>query len=305
MYDVWISVVCTNNRGALAQCLTALPGACAGLKWRATVTDNAGEDGTSHMVKERFPWADLLRNERRLGFAANHNRLLARVVVDGAARFVLILNDDTIFDENALSAMVREMDARPRLGALGPQLRGLDGRPQQSLFRFPSLLEFVLGALSPGREPARPHGDGWLNGSCVLLRTEALREVGLLDERFFIFYEDTDLGLRLHQAGWPSALARAGSMVHLEHQTVSVPALNSVMARQMRRSQWLYVQKHEGRLAAAALEVVTRTALLARALKAVLKGRRSAAAAEREKAHHLLELARYRVSVALPHERSG
>lgn len=304
MLDVEISVVCTNNRPALEHCLAALPAACAGLSWRATVVDNAGEDGTSEMVRERHPWAAVVRNERRAGFSTNHNLTLARAVRDRSARFVLILNDDTIFDPRALTAMVAEMDTARSVGALGPRLRGLDGSPQQSMFRFPSLADFPMLALIPHRPPRPADGRGWLNGSCILFRVDALAEVGLLDERFFIFCEDTDIALRLDAAGWRVALSETAGMIHLEHQTVSAPALNSVMARQMLRSQWLYMRKHEGRATAAAMTVIVRAILLARAVRDLIRARRDRDPTVRETAGHLIGLARYAVRVPLPHERS-
>jgi GT2 family glycosyltransferase len=303
--DVVISVVCTNNRAALEQCLAALPAACDGLSWTATVIDNASTDGTSEMVQRRYPWAHLVRREHRAGFSANHNRTLDRVVRDRSADYALILNDDTIFDPGAVAAMVREMEERRSLGALGPRLRGLDGRPQQSLFRFPSVRDFALDVMLPSR-PTGPAGrDGWLNGSCILFRLEALACVGVLDERFFIFFEDTDICLRLRDAGWSSAIAASAGMVHLEHQTVSKPALNSMMARQMLRSQWLYLRKHNGRLGAAAVAVAWRVILLLRALRDLARWSHSDDPTIRERALDLIRLAGYQVRVPLPHERSS
>jgi GT2 family glycosyltransferase len=305
MDDVEISVVCTDNRPALERCLAALPAACAGLTWSATVVDNASADGTSEMVRGRYPWAALVRNERRAGFSANHNRTLSRVVADRSARCALILNDDTIFDPGAVAAMVAEMDDQPSLGALGPRLRGLDGEPQQSLFRFPTVRDFALDVLMPSR-PTGPAGKhGWLNGSCILFRVDALAGVGLLDERFFIFYEDTDICLRLLEAGWRSAIAASAGMVHLEHQTVSAPALNSAMARQMLRSQWLYLRKHHGRLGAAAVAAAWRVILLLRAARDLVRWRVDRDPTLQERAMDLIRLAGYEVRVPLPHERPG
>jgi N-acetylglucosaminyl-diphospho-decaprenol L-rhamnosyltransferase len=297
--DVAVSVVCTSNAPALTSCLAALPEAAEGLRWRATVVDNASTDGVSELVRERFAWAALVRNERRRGFAANHNLTLLPAIAASDARYVLVLNDDTIFDPGALAAMVAEMDATPDLGCLGPRIRGLDGAPQQSLFGYPSLGHLLAGQVRPGAGASQPAlgGVGWLNGSCLLLRVAALAEVGSLDERYFIFFEDTDLGRRLLDSGWRSAVARDAGMVHLEHQTVGTPALSSVMARQMLRSRWLYVRRYHGRAAAALLSAVSRTALLARAAKAALTG-------AREHAGHMLVLARYSPRRPLPHEAS-
>jgi GT2 family glycosyltransferase len=301
--DLVISVICTNNRGALETCLEALPDAAAGTRWRATVVDNASTDGTAAMVREQFPWATLISNSSRLGFSANHNKTLVPLIDDSSARYGLILNDDTILDPGSLALMVAEMDSTADIGALGPRIRGTDGVPQDSLLAFPAPLAAAVDALRPGRFTALPAGrPGWLNGSCVMLRLQALRAVGTLDERFFIFFEDTDLGLRLLRGGWTSKLSRDAGMVHLEHSTVSMPALTSAMARQMTRSQWLYLRKHHGPVAAAYGAAVGRLAFGLRALKASVAGRVRRDGEERARAVHLLALARYSPTQPLEHE---
>jgi N-acetylglucosaminyl-diphospho-decaprenol L-rhamnosyltransferase len=299
--DVLISVVCTNNRPALEGCLEALPAACEGLEWSATVVDNAGSDGTSEMVRDRFGWARLIRNERPRGFSHNHNLTIGPALEQRSCRYVLVLNDDTVFDPGALAAMVAEMDASPDVGALGPRLRGPDGVAQQSLFGFPSAARMIARHFQVAGPGAEPDGPGWLNGSCLLLRVEALVAVGSLDPEFFIFYEDTDLGLRLHKGGWRSALAGEAGMVHLEHQTISTPSLSSPMMLQMLRSQWIYMDRHHGRAQAALVSAGTRAALLLRWAKASVAGL-FGDESDRRQAPRLLELARYRPTEPLPHE---
>jgi N-acetylglucosaminyl-diphospho-decaprenol L-rhamnosyltransferase len=305
MDDLAISVICTDNRAVLETCLQALPDATNGLRWRATVVDNACTDGTGEMVRARFPWATVIRNEVRHGFSRNHNQTLVPALAESSARYLLILNDDTILDPGSLAEMVAEMDRNPELGALGPTMRGPDGLPQDSLLSFPTPLRIAYHALRPGR-PAPLPGDraGWLNGSCVLLRPDALRDVGTLDERFFIFYEDTDLGLRLRDGGWVSEVAHDAGMIHLEHSTVSTPALNSPMARQVLRSQWLYLAKHNGPARAAIVAQLVRVCLAARAVKAAALGRLQKSEQERDNARHLFALARYSVREPLAHELS-
>ncbi len=307
MNDLAISVVCTNNRAALESCLQALPDAAQGLSWHATVVDNACTDGAGNMVRDRFPWATVTRNEVRQGFSSNHNPTIVSVLEQSSFRYVLILNDDTILDPGSLTTMVSEMDQNHDLGALGPSLRGIDGAPQDSLLSFPTPTRIVYHSLRPGTPVPLPTADrgGWLNGSCVMLRPDALREVGTLDEQFFIFFEDTDLGLRLRNAGWRSAVARDAGMVHLEHSTITMPALNSPMARQMLRSQWLYMRKHNGSVQAAIVAALVRACLAARAGKACTVGWLRRSEEERDNARRLLALARYRVSEPLAHESTG
>ena len=304
MDDLVISVICTNNRSALESCLRALPEAARGLRWTTTVVDNASTDGTSELVREAFPWATLIRNDVRMGFSANHNKTLVPAVEEHAARYVLFLNDDTILDPSSLTAMVAEMDERHDIGALGPAIRGTDGKPQVSLIGFPSPSHLVISTLLPGRRvaPLQSGHHGWLNGSCVMVRPEAFRDIGPLDERFFIFFEDTDLGRRLLDAGWHSAISRDAGMIHLEHSTVSMPALNSIMARQMLRSQWLYVRKHNGRVRAAIVAGLVRVSLLLRAAKAFAVGTVGSRDEERAAAGHMVALASYSPADPLAHE---
>lgn len=301
LLDVEISLVNTENRELLRACLQSLPEACTGLRWRATVVDNASGDGSAGMVRAEFPWAGLLASEWRLGFSANHNQVLRRVLEDGGARYVLILNEDTALDPGCVGELVGLCDADRRIGAAGPVIRGRDGRVQQSHFRFPTVGQQAWAALRPRSGPRPARGTGWLNGSCILIRTDALRQVGPLDERFFIFYEDTDLGLRLERAGWASAVCQSATMLHHGHETVSRPALGSAMERQMLRSRYLYFCKHRGQARAAALQLATRTALLARALKAL--GEAMLGREEPATARLLAGLAGYDPRTPLPHER--
>jgi GT2 family glycosyltransferase len=136
----------------------------------------------------------------------------------------------------------------------------------------------------------------------VLLRCEALRQVGSLDERFFIFFEDTDLGERLRHAGWESAVCEAATIVHHGHMTVALASAGSVWEWQMLRSQYLYFCKHRGRLTGLLLSRLVRSALLIRAGKALAMSTLSADHSERETASLLVDLVKYDPRTRLPHE---
>jgi N-acetylglucosaminyl-diphospho-decaprenol L-rhamnosyltransferase len=300
--DVEISLVNTSNRELLSRCLASLPHACQGLSWHVTVVDNASDDGSAEMVAREYPWAGLVRNERRLGFSANHNKVLRPALHDGGPDFVVVLNEDTELDPGSLAAMVEYSRRHPDVGVVGPVIRGTDGNIQPSYFPFPTIREQFWSSLRPGVVRPNASSPGWLNGSCLVIRTAALREVGALDDGFFIFYEDTDLGMRLRRAGWRSEIDQSATMLHHGHSTVSTPALGSVMERQMIRSRYLYFRKHDGRWAAAALDLVVRLAYLARALKALLAGVATRNGEERRHAEMLLALTRYDPRAALPHE---
>lgn len=302
--DVEISLANTNNRELLRGCLQSLPAACEGLRWHATVVENASTDGSAEMVEREFPWADLVRNSLPRGFSANHNQVLRRAV-DQSARYALILNEDTVLDRGSVRALVDFCDADPRLGAAGPLLRGGDGLLQHSFFAFPTIANQTAACVRPGRRPRSPYGPGWLNGSCVLVRVEALREIGLLDERFFIFFEDTDLGFRLEQAGWRSAVCSSARIVHYGHQAVSQPVYGDRMERQMLRSRYLYFRKHRGPVRAGVLAVLVRVALAVRAVKALLSSALLRNPEERTLASILWALASYNPRLSLAHERAA
>jgi N-acetylglucosaminyl-diphospho-decaprenol L-rhamnosyltransferase len=300
--DVEISLVNTSNRELLRGCLDSLPDACEEIQWAVTVVDNASEDGSADMVSEEFPWARLCRNERRLGFSANHNQAIQPVLRNGSARYVLLLNEDTVLRSGSVRELVAFADSQPSIGAVGPIIRSLSGEIEPSFLPFPTLRNQIGGAFWPrGWAGPAPPGE-WLNGACVLVRLEALREVGPLDERFFIFFEDTDLGKRLASVNWRSAVCEPAEIVHRGHATVAAPNRGSAMERQMLRSRYLYFRKHHGLAQATLVAVAIRIALLVRAFKAFSVSLVSRDRDERDTAAFLLDLAQYNPGAALPHE---
>jgi N-acetylglucosaminyl-diphospho-decaprenol L-rhamnosyltransferase len=303
--DVEISLVNTSNRELLRSCMRSIPAACEGLSWHATVVDNASTDGSAEMAASEAPWARVVRNETRLGFSANHNQVIVDTLERGLARYVLILNEDTVLEAGSVAELVRFCDAEAHCGAAGPVIVDRHGLVEQSLFPFPTIVDQVRASLVPGRLNRPPPPAGWLNGSCVLVRAEALREIGPLDERFFIFFEDTDLGFRLAVAGWTSLICERARIVHLGHKTVSQRPLGDSMERQMLRSRYLYFRKHEGPARALAVAGLVRVALAARATKALAAGFIGKDRGERDLASYLWRLARYDPRGPLPHESSA
>jgi N-acetylglucosaminyl-diphospho-decaprenol L-rhamnosyltransferase len=302
--DVEVSLVNTDNRELLARCLASLPAAAGSVTWRVTVVDNASGDGSREVVRQEFPGARLLVNPTRRGFSANHNRVIDEVLAKRSARYVLVLNEDTELGSGSLEELIAFGDRSPRLGAIGPRLIGSDGREQPSYFRFPRVERQFWETLRPGRPAQTGEADGWLNGSCLVIRAEALRDVGGLDDRFFIFYEDTDLGLRLHRAGWRSAVCPSAQVVHHEHQTVASSPSAGPMERQMLRSRYLYFRKHHGAARAWLVAMLVRFALTVRAAKALIASLRGDDG-ERALARLLWALARYDPEGPLAHESSA
>jgi len=289
--DVEVSIVDHENREMVRACLRSLPDACRGLAWRATVIDNASGDGSLEMLAADFPEVGVVANRVRLGFGANHNQVIHRLVADGSARHVLVLNDDTELGPESVTRMVRTLDRDAHLGAVVPSVFDGYGRPSATRLAYPSARSWLRTDRFDVTEPPDPAG-GWLQGSCLLLRVDAIRPLGGFDERFFLFYEDVDLSRRLVQAGWGLGICPEATVVHHGHATVFKPGIVDITPRQGLRSRYLYFCKHVGPRRAAALSAVGRSVLLARAVRAALGWARTGDPISRNRARRLLALAR-------------
>lgn len=191
-----VVIVNYNTRDLLKQCLESLekfePDA------EAIVVDNASRDGSEGMVRESFPGVDVIQSGRNAGFAAANNLGLARATGD----YVILLNSDTCLEEKALTATACWMDANPAVGATSPRLLGADGKPQTCQYPWPSAGDLWRQAirLKPSRKKT---AGGWLAGTCLVLRREALERLGgRLDEHYWMYWEDADLSRQIASDGW-------------------------------------------------------------------------------------------------------
>jgi len=250
--DVTISIVNTNNRKLLEPCLESIYATNTGrYRFEVTVVDNVSTDGSVEMIRDRFPEVSVIRNERREGFGANHNKVL-RI---GKGRYFLVLNEDTVMLNDAIEKMVAFADEHPESGMVGPKTYNPDGTLQDTCVHFPTIgsqLKHVFfqrfSQYSVIAYPPEIHDTvadvEWLRGSCMLVRREAMDQVGMLDERFFIFYEEVDWCYRMRKGGWRNLLCPEAHMIHVGKQTVSQPSTNLAMAAQMHLSELLYFDKH-------------------------------------------------------------
>ena len=299
--DVEISVVNHQNRDLLRACLESLPPACAGLDWHATVIDNVSADGSIEMLAEDFAHVELVVNQVRQGFGTNHNQVLRPLVATRSARYALILNDDTLVRPGAVTAMVNLMDASPRLGAVVPTVVDGRGRVAAGRLSYPSVRSALRHDLTDRTEGADPEG-GWLQGCCILLRITALARVGAFDERFFLFYEDTDMSRRLVNAGWSLGSCPDATVVHYGHTSVFKPDMVEVTPKQGLRSRYLYFAKHLGPRRARLISLAGRAVLLARATRSAGRAALRHDRAGLSRARRLLDLARLDPRRPLPPE---
>ena len=269
MTDLSVSIVNTGSRELLLACLETLRGTSAEI----VVLDNASEDGSADAVRERFPDVRVIAQTHRAGFGANHNTVIRET--DG--RYVYVLNEDTTAADWAFDRMVRYLDAHPLVAALGPRLVYPNGRLQDSAWRFPTPLVSTLGLLTVGKLGVkqslgeRPQAVDWVMGAALVLRREALEEVGLFDEEFFLYSEEVDLQFRLRQAGWEVHSFPEATVVHHESQfSADIPERR---VNEMWRSRHRYWHKHHGSVGARVAALTTGGQYALRAVVAPLAHR--------------------------------
>lgn len=224
------SVVIVNwNAGAgLRGCLEAVFGSEGGDPHQVILVDNASTDGSPAAIIPAYPTVEIIRNTRNFGYARAVNQGLRA----SRGQYALILNPDVILQPSAVPRLMQFMATHPGAAVAGPKLLDADGAVQGSARRDPSVWTGLFGRSAPltrlfpnnrlsRRElPAlsttsdEPVPVDWVSGACLVARRAAWEQVGLLDERFFLFWEDADWGLRFRQAGWGVYYVPAGCGVH-------------------------------------------------------------------------------------------
>jgi N-acetylglucosaminyl-diphospho-decaprenol L-rhamnosyltransferase len=281
MTEVSVSVVSYRTAPLLRQCLIALERERASLDMDITVVDNASDDGSAEMVATQFPWVRLVRNQRNIGFGAAHNQALG--IAPG--RYLLVLNSDAAPAPGALRELVQFMDVHPSVAVCGPRLRHPDGRVQPSRRRFPTIATLFLESTQlqriwPDNAVLRRYyvadqSDGaaqevdWVVGACLCVRARAAAEVGLFDERFFMYSEELDWCRRFRAAGWRVAYVPRAEVVHLEGASTRLDL--AARDRHFQAAKLKYAAKWHGRWVALALRLYLVFEYLARGLEETVK----------------------------------
>jgi hypothetical protein len=226
-YDVTISIVSLNTRELLADCLRSVL-ATTRLRFDVHVVDNGSSDGSTAMVAVSFPQVRLTQAGSNRGFAAANNCAIR----EADSRYVLLLNPDTLVSPETVGDLVSFMDDHPDVGICGPKIVFPDRRFQSCGYRFPTLLSEVrqsknvnrvlrllVGDEPPLRVEPVPFDVDWVDGACLLIRREALNDVGLLDEQFFLYAEELDWCFRARKAGWRICALPDVEMIHYQGQS--------------------------------------------------------------------------------------
>lgn len=249
--DLSFIIVNWNTRGSLLNCLESVTRSLSE-NWthEIFVVDNGSTDGSVEEVQRAYPNVIVLENPKNLGFARANNQALRLA----QGRFLVLLNTDMRFAPGALNTLVDFIAEHSGAGMVGGQLLNRDGSRQNSFSTFPSLatellnksmLKILFPWWFPGKskkfkEPAKVDS---LIGACMVVRASALKEVGLMDEAFFLFFEETDWCLRLRKAGWEIYLVPDAVIFHAQGRSVEQDKKNAVL--EYYRSRYLYFRKHK------------------------------------------------------------
>jgi len=232
-------IVSWNVRELLANCLDSIitglggrPGQ-AELSYEVIVVDNHSSDGTVDWLRQNHPWVHLIANCENLGFTKANNQGIAH----SRGSYLFLLNPDTEVVGPSLQVVVEFMEHQQDVGAVGPQLLWPDGSVQSSRRRFPTystgfIESTPLQSLLPGHRLLRRYfledvpddvvqEVDWVVGAALMLRRQALDQVGPLDERFFMYSEELDLAFRLRQAGWKVIFLPEAKVLHHEARSSS------------------------------------------------------------------------------------
>lgn len=259
-----LSVIIVNyNSGALTQaCLESLMQHGLPPASEIIVIDNASRDDSVAWLRSDWPKIKLIANPRNVGLAAAVNQGIA----EAAGEYLLMLNPDIIAFPKAVSALINFMDTHPRVGVAGGKLLSPNGKLQHSAFRFyrPATILYRrtwLGSTSRGQaeisrflmrdfDHATVRPVEWLMGSCYILRAAAVREVGGMDERFFLYFEDVDWCRRFWEKNWQVVYVPAALFSHF-HQRRSrshpLGIFTNWTTREHIRSAIKYFWKYRGR----------------------------------------------------------
>lgn len=224
-----ISIINYRTLDLTLNCVRSVLADIGDLDARIVVVDNASGDGSAQAIAD---WIDaqpdgtpvtLVRSEANTGFSGGHNLGIGAV----EAEHYLVLNSDAVLRPGFLAAILAVADATPDAGLIAPQIETDDGAVQVSQFRFHGPLSELMRAAETGPvtrlfrhrvvaldPPAEPAEVEWASFACILLRGAMVRDLGPMDEGYFLYFEDAEYCLRAHRAGWRIALAPKAVAVH-------------------------------------------------------------------------------------------
>ena len=291
--DLSIVLVNWNTCEDLKHCLQSAF-AEPGINIQIIVVDNASSDGSASMTATEFPSVKLIRNIENVGFAKASNQ----GIEISSGRYVMLLNPDSEVQPGAFRSLIDFADANPDAGIIGIKVLNSDGSLQYSCRRFPTLRAAVFRNTIIGRFfPRDPYTRDylmtdlshdqvmdvdWVSGCALTVRRQVIDQIGVLDERFFMYCEDVDYGLRAHQQGWRVVYFPGAAVIHARAR--GSDQNRNAMIVEFHRSMYRFFKKHYWKSASLFVRAIVPLGLVIRAggfvarnyYYDVLRGRRKA-----------------------------
>ncbi len=278
--DLSVIIVNYNVKYFLEQCLHSVQKARDGLDTEVFVVDNNSVDGSAAMVQEKFPGVKLIRNNENIGFSAANNQAIRA----SSGRYVLLLNPDTVIEEDTLVKCMAYMEEHPRTGSLGVKMINGKGEflpeskralptPGVAFYKIFGLSRLFPKSRLFGRyhlgylDRDQTHPVDILPGAFMMLRKSALDEVGLLDEGFFMYGEDIDLCYRLLNAGYENIYYPQTTIIHYKGESTKKGSLNYVVT--FYNAMRVFARKHFSRKMARSYSLIINLAIYFRAFLAI------------------------------------
>jgi O-antigen biosynthesis protein len=279
-YKISIVVVNYNVEFFLEQCLNSVRKSLEKVSGEVFVVDNFSIDGSVEMVRQKFPEFHLIANKENLGFSKANNQAMRLA----KGEYILLLNPDTVVEEDSFKKVIDFMDENPKAGGLGVKMVDGKGRflpeskrglPTPSvafykIFGFSRLFpksklfgQYHLGYLNENEI----HQVDILSGAFMLMRKEALDKVGLLDESFFMYGEDIDLSYRITQGGYENYYFPKTSIIHYKGESTKKSSVNYVLV--FYKAMVIFAKKHFTQKNARLLSFLIYTAIYLRAGAAI------------------------------------
>lgn len=277
-----VVIVNYNVQYFLEQCLISVENAIKGIEAEVFVVDNNSVDGSVEMVKKKFPWVKLIDSKENLGFSKGNNLAIRK----SSGEYVLLLNPDTLVEEDTFTKCIKFMDEHPKSGGLGVKM--MDGKgiflpESKRSLPTPSVAFYKIFGLSSIFPKSKRFGKyhlGHLNedenheieilsGAFMMMRKKALDEVGLLDESFFMYGEDIDLSYRLILGGWKNYYFSETRIIHYKGESTKKSSVNYVFI--FYNAMIIFAKKHFNSKNAMIFSFLIKLAIYFRAGLAIIK----------------------------------
>jgi GT2 family glycosyltransferase len=251
-----IIIISYNTRDELARCVNSIFENTHEISFEVIVVDNNSQDGSPDMIEKEHPEIRLIKNQDNFGFARANNQ----AIDISQGHYIFMLNSDTLVPPLSISRMVNFLDGNSNAGVVGAKMLNPDYTLQRTARRFPTPMAFFFGRktlltkIFPKNKYSRkylmletdyceePYEVDWVSGGALMVKKEAINQVGVLDEIFFMYWEDAEFCFRMKEWGWKVFCLPSAPIIHYEGRSSNNEKLKLIMY--FNKGAYLFYRKH-------------------------------------------------------------